>query len=105
MAHSRRQEAQSSPRAHCRTWSTRIPERPNRPALREAKLEWTYPNNVSLGSYTQPTAKRAQVEIAPTAWSEVSQINLNDKKLHWYHYDESRNDTLIPIEELAEANE
>jgi len=73
--------------------------------LREAKLEWTYPNNVSLGSYTQPTAKRAQVEIAPTAWSEVSQINLNDKKLHWYHYDESRNDTLIPIEELAEANE
>jgi hypothetical protein len=45
------------------------------------------------------------VEIAPTAWSEVSQINLNDKKLHWYHYDESRKDTLIPIEELAEANE
>jgi hypothetical protein len=69
----------------------------------DAKLEWTYPNNVSLGSYTQFTAKRAQVEIAPTAWSEVSQINLNDKKLQWYRYDESRKDTLIPIEELPKT--
>jgi hypothetical protein len=69
----------------------------------DAKLEWTYPNNVSLGSYTQPAAKRAQVEMAPTAWSEVSQVDLNDKKLHWYRYDESRKDKLIPMEELPEA--
>jgi hypothetical protein len=68
-----------------------------------AKLEWTYPNNVSLGSYTQPTAKRVLVEIAPTAWSEVSQINLNDKKLHWYRYDEGRKDTLVSIEELPRS--
>jgi hypothetical protein len=66
----------------------------------ESKLEWTYPNNVSLGSYTQPAAKRVLVDIAPTAWSEVSEINLNDDKLLWYRYDESRKDTLIPINEL-----
>jgi hypothetical protein len=69
----------------------------------DAKLEWTYPNNVSLGSYEEPNEKRALVEIAPTAWTEVSHINLSDQKLHWYRYDESRKDTLISIEELPQA--
>jgi hypothetical protein len=68
-----------------------------------AKFEWTYPNNVSLGSYTQPTTKRVLVEIAPTAWTEVSEIDLSNEKLRWYRYDEGRKDTLIPIEELPQA--
>ena len=70
----------------------------------DAKLEWTYPNNISLGSYTDDKAKRAQLEMAPTAWNEVSQIDLSDVRLHWYHYDESRKDTVIPIEDLPPAN-
>jgi hypothetical protein len=34
---------------------------------------------------------------------EVPQIDLRDDGLHWYRYDESRKDTLIPIEELPQA--
>jgi hypothetical protein len=65
-----------------------------------ASLEWTYPTNVSLGSYTQLPAKRKTVEIAPSAWSEISQIDLNDPRLHWYSYDETRHDLIVRIDEL-----
>ena len=66
----------------------------------EAPLEWTYPNNVSLGSYTQKPDKRKDVELAPTAWSDVSQIDLSDKSLRWYHFDEGRHDSTIADNEL-----
>jgi hypothetical protein len=68
-----------------------------------AKLEWTYPNNIGLGSYAETAAKRVQVELAPTAWSDVSQIDLSDERLHWHRYDDSRKDILIPVEDLPNA--
>jgi hypothetical protein len=59
-----------------------------------------YPNNVSLGSYTQKPDKRKDVELAPTAWSDVSQNDLSDKSLRWYHFDEGRHDSMIADNEL-----
>jgi hypothetical protein len=70
----------------------------------DALLEWTYPNNVSLGSYTQKPDKRAEVQVAPTAWSDVSQIELSDKRLRWYHFDEDRRDSVFAISELPGFN-
>ena len=66
----------------------------------DAPLEWTYPNNVSLGSYTQAPSERAALEVAPTLWSDVSQIDLADARLRWYRYDEGRGNLTIEISDL-----
>jgi len=66
-----------------------------------ASLEWTYPNNISLGSYTQSPNYRKAVEIAPSAWTEVSQMDLKDPMLQWYRYDETRHDIVLNMDNLA----
>jgi hypothetical protein len=42
------------------------------------------------------------VELAPTRWTDTSQINLFDPRLRWYRYDENRRRVKFPITSLWE---
>lgn len=44
-------------------------------------------------------------ELAPTKWSDISQVNVFDPRLKWYRYDEKRKDMFIPIDQLWEDEE
>lgn len=59
--------------------------------------EWFYPTGVSFLVGTRYDHK---LELAPTQWTELSQINLTDPKLKWYRYNESQADAFIPLKEL-----
>ena len=40
------------------------------------------------------------IELAPTKWTDISQVNVSDPRLKWYRYDEKRKDTTIPVDQL-----
>jgi hypothetical protein len=40
------------------------------------------------------------IELAPTKWTDISQVNVFDPRLRWYRYDESRKDTILPVDRL-----
>jgi len=40
------------------------------------------------------------IELAPTKWTDISQVNVFDRRLKWYRYDEKQKNTFIPIDEL-----
>jgi len=63
------------------------------------KLPWTYPNNVG---FTFPFSRKpdSNIELAPTNWQNISDIDLENKSLRWYRWDETREEMLIPIAEL-----
>jgi hypothetical protein len=42
------------------------------------------------------------IELAPTKWTDISQINVSDPRLKWYRYDANRKDIRILIDELWE---
>jgi hypothetical protein len=45
------------------------------------------------------------IELAPTKWSDISEVNVLDPRLRWYRYDESRKDVTIPIDRLWDDKE
>ena len=42
------------------------------------------------------------IELAPTKWTDISQVNVFDPRLKWYRYDKNRQDIIIPVDELWE---
>ena len=40
------------------------------------------------------------IELAPTKWTHLSQINVFDKRLKWYRYDSKRTNIEIAIDDL-----
>lgn len=42
------------------------------------------------------------IELAPTPWTDISQVNVFDKRIKWYRYDDNRKDEYIPIDKLWE---
>ena len=42
------------------------------------------------------------IELAPTKWTDISQVNVSDPRLKWYRYDASRKDGKIPVDQLWE---
>jgi len=42
------------------------------------------------------------IELAPTKWADISQVNVFDPRLRWYRYDESRKDVIFPLDRLWE---
>lgn len=40
------------------------------------------------------------IELAPTKWTDISEINVFDPRLRWYRYDENRQRVNIPVEKL-----
>ena len=45
------------------------------------------------------------IELAPTKWTDISQVNVFDKRLQWYRYDENRKDMYIPIDQVWKDGE
>jgi hypothetical protein len=45
------------------------------------------------------------IELAPTKWTDISEVDVFDPRLKWYRYDEKRKDTYIPIDQLWENGE
>ncbi len=43
---------------------------------------------------------KAGVKIAPTKWTNISEINVFDKRLKWYHYDAKRQTIKIHVNQL-----
>jgi hypothetical protein len=42
------------------------------------------------------------IELAPTLWTDIKEVNLNDPRIKWYRYDENRKRVNIPIDQLWE---
>ena len=42
------------------------------------------------------------IELAPTKWTDISQVNVSDPRLKWYRYDANRKDVKIPLDQLWE---
>lgn len=43
------------------------------------------------------------IELAPTKWTDISQVNVFDPRLKWYRYDEKRERVNIPADKLWEG--
>lgn len=40
------------------------------------------------------------IELAPTPWTDIKEININDPRIKWYKYDVSRKRVNVPIDKL-----
>ena len=45
------------------------------------------------------------IELAPTKWTNISQVNVFDPRVKWYRYDAKRQDIKIPIDRLWDDKE
>jgi hypothetical protein len=64
------------------------------------KLMWSGRSSVYFHSSTQDKQREIGVELAPTPWTDISQVNVFDRRIKWYWYDEKRRDIFIPIDKL-----
>jgi hypothetical protein len=65
------------------------------------KLVWVYKTGVSF----IPTGKGLGdygIALAPTPWTDISEVNVRDPRIKWYRYDEQRKRINIPIDKLWE---
>jgi hypothetical protein len=62
------------------------------------RLNWTYPDIVQFfyGSKVVGTG----IELAPTPWSSISEVNGNDSDIKWFQTDQNREAAIIPVSEL-----
>ncbi len=44
------------------------------------------------------------IELAPTEWTDISQVNNSNSRIKWYRFDKSRRSKVIPIDQLWESN-
>jgi hypothetical protein len=58
-----------------------------------------YPTRVSFHIYGTKLGDQG-IELAPTRWSAISELNVRDAKLRWVRYDENRAVTYIPTDDL-----
>lgn len=65
------------------------------------KIGWEYKNAVcfipsgkGLGDYG--------IELAPTPWTDIEEVNVFDPRVKWYRYDDKRKRVNIPIDQLWE---
>ncbi len=65
------------------------------------KLWWTGKGTVYFYKRYQPESDYG-IELAPTKWTDISQVNVFDSRLKWYRYDEKRKDVIIPVDQLWE---
>ncbi len=40
------------------------------------------------------------IEMSPTKWTDISEVNVYDPRLKWYRYDPKRTNVEIPVEDL-----
>jgi hypothetical protein len=63
------------------------------------KLPWMYPTRVSFHIFGTRLGDHG-IELAPTRWSDIKEVDVSSTRLRWFRYDEGRKDTYIPIEKL-----
>jgi len=63
------------------------------------KLPWMYPTRVSFHIEGTKLGDHG-IELAPTRWTEIKEVNANDARLRWFRYDEKRAVTYIRSEAL-----
>lgn len=69
----------------------------------EFKLLWAYKTFVSFIPLGKSSSMRDYgIELAPTPWTEIKEINIKDPRIRWYRYDETRKKTFISIDKLWE---
>jgi len=67
------------------------------------KLWWTGKGTVYFFERYQPQGDYG-IELAPTKWTHISQVNVFDPRLKWLRYDENRKRVNIPVDDLWEDN-
>jgi hypothetical protein len=68
------------------------------------RLAWSGARTVYFNEHTWKSGDQG-IELAPTPWTDISQVNVFDARLKWYRYDEKRKDMFIPIDQLWEDGE
>ncbi len=68
------------------------------------KLFWSSKGWVYFFSSSQNQGDYG-IELAPTIWTDISQVNITDPRIKWYRYDEKRDDIVIPIDKLWEEEQ
>lgn len=68
------------------------------------KLEWFGKGGVHFYGEGQKQGDYG-IELAPTKWTDISEVNVFDPRLKWYRYDENRKRINIPVEQLWEDKE
>jgi len=63
------------------------------------KLWWGGGGSVHFFSTSQAQGDYG-IELAPTKWTDISQVNVFDQRLKWYRYDENRKRVNIPVDQL-----
>jgi len=63
------------------------------------KLFWSGGRNVHFYKGNQNEGDYG-IELAPTPWTDISQVNLSDPLIKWYRYDGKRKRVNIPIDTL-----
>jgi hypothetical protein len=63
------------------------------------RLFWTGRNWVYFHKEGQAQGDYG-IELAPTPWTAISQVDVSDRRLKWYRYDEGRTRIKIPIDRL-----
>ncbi|OGL45191.1 MAG: hypothetical protein A2149_00195 [Candidatus Schekmanbacteria bacterium RBG_16_38_11] len=64
----------------------------------EIIMGWSSKSWVSLSNYE---GRDSGIEVSPTGWSSLEDVNVFNKKLKWYKFDSSRKEKIIPIENLT----
>ena len=60
------------------------------------KLRWMFPTRVAFYS-TGVTPGDYGIELAPTKWAEIKEVDVLDPRLKWYRYDANRKSVEIPL--------
>jgi hypothetical protein len=63
------------------------------------KLFWSGKGWVCFFSSNQKQGDYG-IELAPTKWTHISQVNVFDQRLKWYRYDENRQEVKFPVGQL-----
>jgi hypothetical protein len=67
------------------------------------KLLWSYKTAVTFIPLGKSSNIRDYgIELAPTPWTDIKELNIKDPRIKWYKYDEKRERVFIPIDKLWE---
>lgn len=66
---------------------------------RSLRLAWDYKGFVCFFERRDSPGEYG-IELAPTKWADISQVNVLDTRLKWYRYDTKRKRMNIPIDQL-----
>jgi hypothetical protein len=68
------------------------------------KLEWFGKGGVYFYREDQKEGDYG-IELAPTKWIDIAEVNVYDPRLKWYRYDEKRERVNIPVDQLWDDKE